>query len=123
MTKALAIIFCGNDTDAAKAFAASLRNGENSVTLADAYSFNRNEEDGHAYIMPDVPGWHRDRIAAAYPISSDVPPTKANREPFPAAALMTVKHRGRGKFYIMRGQDIISGPHTKDEAKRLTAQG
>lgn len=116
--KQTAIVFCGADEAAGRSFAASIRCGDWITILANAYVFNRKEYQGKAYVMPDVPKWHRDRIAAAYPDSTiDVnsPPSDLAGKSVPDGVL-TVKHRGRGKFYVMRGTEIVSGPHSKQSA-------
>lgn len=64
--KQLAIVFCGNDHGAARELAATIRNGEWNAVVASAYEFNRKEAGHRAYVMADVPAWHRDRIKAAF---------------------------------------------------------
>ncbi len=107
--KQTAIVFCGSDELAARNFAATIRNSQWITVLASAYEFNRKDYQGRAYIMPDVPRWHADRIAAAYPDFIAV----GVKEP------LTAKHRGHGRFFVMRGLQIVSGPHSKLEAQGL----
>ena len=123
--KQTAIIFCGSDAVAARKFAATIGNGDWNTVLASAYEFNRKEQNGKAYVMPDVPRWHKDRIAAAYPDFVDVKPKLEKIEDyvsdrvFDGVRPLSVKHRGRGRFFVMRGIEIVSGPHTKQEAQSL----
>jgi len=107
--KQTAIVFAGADEKSAKTFAITLNGGEWAWSIASAYSFNRKEVTGKAFVMPDVPNWHRDRIFAAYPDAVMVG----------VAVKPTVKHRGFGRFYVMRGDKVISGPHSKQEAQSL----
>src|ERR1043166_1681222 len=110
--KRLAIVYAGADELAARDFAFHKRNSEWGVSVGSAYSFNGNSGEDMAYVMPDVPNWHRDRIVAAYQETILV----AGEEPKPKPY---VKHRGRGRFYVMRGNSIVSGPHSKQEALSL----
>src|SRR5689334_4906564 len=64
----LALVFCGEDERAARAVTAQLRNDEWNAHVISAYVFNEKEEEADkVIIMPDVPKWHGDRVAAAYP--------------------------------------------------------
>ena len=64
----LALVFCGEDERAARAITAQIRNDEWNAHVISAYVFNEKEEEADkVIIMPDVPKWHGDRVAAAYP--------------------------------------------------------
>lgn len=84
-------------------------------------------------IMSDVPNWQRKRITEVYgdevkevelqEVNSEV----LERKPMglmpelqnPAALKKEAKHRGGGRWFVMEGENIISGPHDKAEAVRL----
>ena len=66
--KQLCLIFCGEDGDAAKSLAQSIRTDECRTMIVSAYEFNGREWDSErVIIMPDAPRWQADRIAACYP--------------------------------------------------------
>ncbi len=85
-------------------------------------------------IMPDVPGWQRKRITSVYgEVEEYIPGEVAEVEvEIPSAikqmGLMPPKennkkavHRGGGRWFVMEGDDIVSGPHDKAEAAKLAA--
>lgn len=116
------VIFCGQDVVAAQAIASALRDGTTRVTLHDAgsfYGFAPGDVD-RVIVMGDVPGAKRDAIVAAYGARVD-----AVAKPAPGAVPLVARHRGRGKYYVMRGREVVSGPFTKqqaeDEARRPAA--
>ena len=127
--KRLALIFCGEDTDSAKALSAEIRaDYEWRAIIISGFEFNGKEhKPDRVVIMNDLPSWHSDRIVAAYPSAERKQkagkakpiaiPEKIDEE---AAFLPKyMKHRGRGRFYVMQGTEIVSGPHTKAEAAGL----
>ncbi len=72
------IIFCGDDGQAAKAHAATLRNAETSVMVSAADMFNKGEPEScdRVVIMGDVPDFRADKIEKAYgEIVEHLPPT------------------------------------------------
>lgn len=133
--KTTTLIYCGHDGDAGKALASKLRTDGARAMLRDAATFNRDLEPCECVvIMPDVSNFHADRLRAAYvgkvlalggiakPIVTGlIGETPSEQFIVPKVTPLTVKHRGRGRFYVMRGAEIVSGPHTKDEAQRLAA--
>lgn len=100
--KPVTLIYCGADGAGAKALAASLRDGERTITLRDAYSFDgAPEPNAKAIVMPDVPHWHRDRISAAYGLARPSPECAAVAPP----AVPVKRKRGRPKKVIAHGPD------------------
>lgn len=94
--KPITLIYCGSDGAAAKAFAASARNGERTILLRDAYSFDGvPEKNADVVVMPDVPRWHRDRIIAAYGMA--LPPDAAPGISAAEIAAPVKRRRGRPK--------------------------
>jgi hypothetical protein len=77
-------------------------------------------------IMPDVPGWQRKRITAAF---GEVQETIVDEEEIIEQEnpdVVTSKennkkpvHRGGGRWFVMDGKTVLSGPHDKAEAARL----
>lgn len=67
--KNLTIIYCGEDGDAGKALANSMRenDSDNKVVLSSVEQFSPVDEVDHVIIMPDVPGFCADKIREAYP--------------------------------------------------------
>ena len=64
----LALVFCGEDERAARKITAQIRTDEWNAYVISSYVFNEKEtEADRVIIMPDVPKWHGDRIATAYP--------------------------------------------------------
>jgi hypothetical protein len=66
----LTMIYCGEDGEAGKALANSIRKESelNKVMLGDAGSFDGPETDVvRVIIMPDVPEWRAQKIRDAYP--------------------------------------------------------
>lgn len=111
------LVMCGEDGEAGKAVAVRLRKEGHRAVLADAGVFKGRADPCDAVVvMPDVPAWKRDRIEAAYP--GKVERTDAAPAQSPAIGL-SIKHRGGGRWFVMRGEVIVSGPHSKDEAQRL----
>lgn len=92
--KKLALIFCGEDSNSARTVANSIKNDEWGAQVVSAYEFNHREADAdRVIIMRDVPGWHADRIAAAYPHCESTK-TKPEEKPEMIDAVLP-KRRGR----------------------------
>lgn len=83
-------------------------------------------------MMPDVPKWQRKRIVAAYgEISQDAelqePAQEEQEEPttiIPEQSHGEEKkavHKGGGRWFVMKGDEKLSGPHDKAEAQRLAS--
>jgi hypothetical protein len=71
--KTLTVIYTGQDTDAARALAASLREGGNSTLCVDGFSdIGEIVPCDRVVVMDDVPDWRRDKIEEAYPGKVDV---------------------------------------------------
>jgi hypothetical protein len=85
-------------------------------------------------IMPDVPSWQRDRITKVYGevqeviMDQEIRAEELVRQPMglmppkqeeAVVVQREAKHRGGGRWFVMSGDDIISGPHDKAEAIRL----
>lgn len=85
-------------------------------------------------IMDDVPDWHKKRIEAVYGEVEEVIPSKEVEERVSSAALRPLGnfppkentkravHRGGGRWFVMDGEQVISGPHDKAEAQRIAEQ-
>ena len=86
-------------------------------------------------IMPDVPGWQRARITQVYgEVEEYISDGDQNqpeeevvfRKPMglmpPKESDKKAVHRGGGRWFVMSGDDIISGPHDKIEATRLATE-
>ncbi len=97
--KKQSIVFAGADEIAARDFAFHQRDKDSHVSVASAYEFNGGEVGGQVYIMPDVPRWHKDRIAAAYPDFIQVKETERVRQFVRGAdaELRTIMVRPRGR--------------------------
>lgn len=132
--KTTTLIYCGPDGDAGRVLAEKYRADGERAMLRDAATFNHDKEScERIVIMPDVSTWQRDRLVAAYGAGMKIDIVICGNErvatvPGPNTTTvkvqlppLTAKHRGRGKFYVMRGDEIVSGPHTKAEAQRLAA--
>lgn len=90
-------------------------------------------------VMPDVPGWQRDRITKVYGQIDEVKESETPdddslaRKPMglmpakpelenPVKAEKKAVHRGGGRWFVMSGEEIISGPHDKAEASKLAGE-
>ena len=115
--KSTILIYCADDdAKAAKALAASLRDGQSRVLLCSAGAFRRVEQTCERIVFTDgVPAWRRATIKAAHGLDGEVV-IRADR---PIAK--QAKHRGFGRWYVMRGVEVVSGPHTREDAERLAA--
>lgn len=49
------------------------------------------------------------------------PPQKPAKAPEEAPVASTIEHRGFGRWYVVKGQETVSGPHTQAEAQKLIA--
>lgn len=92
-------------------------------------------------IMPDVSGWQRKRIMAVFEEEKikemyfEDPPAEEQQEQALKISGVDINnitgststeviekkavHRGGGRWFVMAGDQIISGPHEKAEATRL----
>lgn len=124
--KATILIYCGPDGNAGRGLAVTLRKNGDRVMLRDAATFNQDVEHcNKIVIMPDVGQWSKDRLVASYGADFKTEIVLHGKTVFGRDAAETetliAKHRGRGRWFVMRGDEIVSGPHTKDEAQRLAA--
>lgn len=72
-------------------------------------------------IMPCVPAWQVKRIRGAYPgLQLPNEPPVQDEQTIPS---LTATHRGNGRWHVTRGEEEISGPHSKAEATRLVFEG
>lgn len=115
--KKTTLIYCGPDTHAGVDLAKSMRGPEHLVFLRDAGTFDGKAErcDG-IHIMPDVA--HARALALENAYQDRIKYSLFDRTDFDhprpckiVLADLSVKHRGHGKFYVMRGDEIVSGPH------------
>jgi hypothetical protein len=78
-------------------------------------------------IMEDVPPWQRKRITDVYGEPQEQLIDEQHPEPSETITVdpnakkntKTAKHRGGGRWFVMDGEAVISGPHEKAEAQRL----
>jgi hypothetical protein len=133
--KTTTVIYCF-DNNSGKVLADTIRDDYNSVLLCNASAFSTKEIEKceRVVIMPDVQARFRDLIEASYQgkiwpavvsspktITAPIEIQKPEEPTQVGVSKLRAKHCGHGKFYVMRGDEIISGPHTNDEALRLTA--
>lgn len=68
------------------------------------------------------------RMIEVAPADAPAPPVRQPEQPKPLGELigdpmstepLTAEHRGFGRWYVMRGGETVSGPHTHAEAQRL----
>lgn len=72
--KTTTLIYCGEDGEAGRALAASLRDGQSHIVLCSAAAFDRLEQPCERVVFAsDVPQRLRDRISAAHGMAADVP--------------------------------------------------
>lgn len=66
---------------------------------------------------PVAPERRADLIKAGYRIIDAIyaPQDAITAQPKQAAADYRAQHRGKGRWYVMRGDEIISGPYAKDD--------
>ncbi len=135
------LIFFAHDAEAAKAVAAKIRDTTDPAFLRDVSAFDGSDDPcDRVIIMPDVSEYMRGKINAVYGSkvdksvagiieikeaqeqsatiagSGEVSTVVVNADTY-AVPEKQIKHRGHGRFYVMRGDDILSGPHTKAEAE------
>lgn len=137
----LTIVFYATNGAAAKARARAIA-ADTKGHYARCYDVasweNTEDKCDFVEIMPDVPGWQRDRILKVFgPVvpATEVPVAEADEQTsaveieqpylkpmgnFPEKEQKTAKHRGGGRWFVMAGEEIISGPHDKEEAMRLS---
>lgn len=91
-----------------------------------------NDKCDEVEIMPDVTGWHRKRIVKVYGdkvVDHEVEMQKQEvvneivQQEDIIEGTKTAVHRGGGRWFVMDGEQIISGPHDKSEANRLASEG
>lgn len=128
------------DGELAKHMALTERKNLRAGLPRDATSFDGDKikEATRVVVLPSVSKHHRDKIVATYgdlvldydeaavtpqnPVSGgddDDPNNPANKA---KAGVKTAVHRGGGKWYVMIGDEKVSGPHEKEEAEELAAQ-
>ena len=88
-------------------------------------------------IMKDVPGWQRKRITDVYgeveeyiaPEGDSIEVAQEVSSAIKSMGLMPAKesdkkavHRGGGRWFVMSGDTVLSGPHDKTEAAKLAAE-
>lgn len=91
-------------------------------------------------IMSDVPGWQRKRIVQVFgePIEIEhcevehelvrtnmglMPPKEpASEEPKAGSLEKKAVHKGGGRWFVMTGEERLSGPHDKAEALRIAGE-
>lgn len=112
----LHVIFYETDGEFAKAHARSLKAAGHRVKILQVDVWDGETVTGDVVtIRPDVQGWKAASVLSMHEgLCQNVERSKTELQ-------LAAKHRGRGKFYVMRGDEIVSGPHTKDEAMRLCA--
>lgn len=120
--KRLVLIFCA-DGEAGKVLAETLRNDTTTAQLRDAGGVDLHfhiEHCDNVVIMPGVVRWKREilqRVYEGFVLETLSAQAVANCGPSPR----TLKHKGFGRWFVMNGDQELSGPHTKDEAERLVA--
>lgn len=131
----LTIVFYTTDGPAAKARSRELAAVKNDYTRV----INAGFWDSTVYvrcdaveIMPDVPGWQRKRIMEVYSDKVVEPGTterevveEQQSETTEELVISTEKkavHKGGGRWFVMVGEDKLSGPHDKVEAQRLASE-
>lgn len=131
----LTIVFYNTNGSAAKTRAREICavNKGDYARVYDAASWDGSEDKCDAVeIMDDVPKWHRKRIDAVYSdkivdanakeeIQEDTSQIETKQEENSSVEKKAV-HRGGGRWFVMDGETIISGPHDKSEAQRLTSE-
>ncbi len=97
------LIYCGENGEASKALAETIRGDGGRVFLVNALMDIEVIDCDHVIVMPDVPGWRRDAIAKAYPgkmqgdpgiLSTETIQTEFERRET-VSALPEPKRRGR----------------------------
>lgn len=128
----LTIVFYATDGAAAKLRTREIAATKNYARCYDVAMWDGTEDRcDNVEIMPDVPPWQRERIMKVYgePVEqeeiqepgqspeADLPP-EGSSDPEPVVEKKAV-HRGGGRWFVMAGDDIVSGPHDKAEAAKL----
>lgn len=57
----------------------------------------------------------------AAPVATKAPQPVAEQAQASEGTPLSVEHRGFGRWYVMRGTETVSGPHTQAEAQRMAA--
>jgi len=112
--KSVIRIYSGEDGTAGRAVAAKLRARDATVSQHSAFEFVEAAPCDRVIIMPDVPKWLRQRLAAAYggkveAERAEVPAVKVEA-PAPALEPLSVRKGPFGRFYVKRGTERIAGP-------------
>lgn len=108
--KTTTLIFFGHDGQAAKQRAAELRNGLANAFVRQADAFTGDVETADRIVlMPDVPAYAMARLEAAYAGKIEGGASVVVTETAEADGL-TVGKGPRGKFYVKRAKEIITGP-------------
>lgn len=136
----LTIVFYATDGQSAKYRARAIvaESKGNYARCYDVASWDNTPDKCDAVeIMPDVPSWQKDRIMAVFGQVDEVQEQPAPIEDTPARqpmGLMPEKqqqnsaetelkavHKGGGRWFVMNGEERVSGPHDKAEAMRLAS--
>lgn len=130
------IFFYGSSEDGnkAKELVLAERKEHNNAYSRDASTFDgeKEKEITDVVIMPSVRPHHRAQVLAAYGDivrdqaeavaeefrEGDEGKSQKQQEDNGKKAV----HRGGGKWYVMRDEEKISGPHTREEAEELAKQ-
>lgn len=141
MSRELILIFHANDGDDAKRIAAARRNGVNHVMVRDIREYRFNEAPERCSKATFTDGvstsarndierhyrQHYERQLEAVAVRrerQDFAPEPEKPPTFEQAdTRLTYKHLTQGRWYVMRGKERVSGPHSKTEAKQLAEQG
>lgn len=117
------ILFYSEDGPAAKAKAAAMRDKDNIVRPIHSFVVSERQFCEAIAFMPDVDQLERDRLAALFEVPvSDIPadierPASkvAYVGPASSAGDLIVGKGPRGKFYVKRGKEIITGPFDSED--------
>lgn len=136
--KTTTIVYYSTNSALAKEVAAAERKAGRIGQTRDATTFYTGDFDpaDSVIVLPDVARHHANKIRAAYgdrvrdydPIEVVVETDPPDGTRHVTENVVTGKsptriavHRGNGKWYVMDGENEISGPHHKEEAKSLAA--
>ena len=136
----LTIVFYHSEGQAAKARARAI-SASSKGTYARCYDVTSwegtRDKCDSVEIMPDVPEWQRERIYSVYGAADEPPPAEEppgevidpNRDDDnkvdgdnEVVGEKKAVHKGGGRWFVMIGDERISGPHDKAEAIRLAGQ-
>jgi|APCry1669192522_1035417.scaffolds.fasta_scaffold02312_2 hypothetical protein len=110
------ILFYSEDGPAAKARAAEMRDKDKIVRPIHSVVVSELLHCDAFEFMPDVPADERDRIAALFGVTVSTGPSTIEKVMI-GADEYRAQHRGKGRWYVMRGDEIISGPYAKEDVE------